>query len=127
MSEEAVPTLKLTLYGVNKDKYVDVIYVYCLRGYDLRATKSEDLSGRCEGISSGITRYTTDLDIIKKIFEAVSSYCHHPDTVKTHGVMTILVSSIINDDETDKFVQGTQRYLTSIRKEHEKFIHKYNF
>ena len=130
-----IPALKVTLFNAGTDEYVDDIYVHCLRGYDLRATKNKDLSGRSEGISSGISLYTTREGIIQRVAETIEGYLKHPDTVKAHGNLELWgtrtrgrhISSLLDDPEIINFSNDTLEFVASIRKENDKNIRKYNF
>ena len=127
-----IPALKVTLFKAVTDEYVDDIYVHCLRGYDLRAMKNKDLSGRCEGISSGISLYTTREGIIERVSETIEGYLKHPDTVKAHGNLELWgtrgqhISSLLDDPEIINFSNDTLEFVASIRKEDDKIIRKYN-
>jgi hypothetical protein len=118
-----VPALKLTLFNAVTDEYMDDIYVFCLRGYDLRATKNKDLSGRSEGMSSGISLYTPRDGVIERVAETVEGYLKHPDTVKAHGHKMLWgmrgrgISSLLDDPEIIKFADDTIEFVASIRKE----------
>ena len=120
-----VPALSLYLYDEETGNYVDSVYIYCLRGYDLRATKNMDLSGRNEGVSSALSMYPTKDDIKSKIVETINGYLRHPDTVKAHGNMRItgtraqFFNSIFAGRRLNEFVSDTVEFVKSIRNEDE--------
>lgn len=118
-----VPALCLYLYDEETGEYVDTIYIHCLRGYYLRATKNMDLSGRSEGQSSALPLYTTKDVIISKVVETIKGYLRHPDTVKAYGKSSItgtraqFFNSIFCDNRFNEFVSDTVEFVKSIRNE----------
>ena len=118
-----VPALSLYLYDEETGEEVDTIYVHCLRGYYLRATKNMDLSGRNEGMSTTLSLFTTKDEIISKVIETIQKYIKHPDTVKAHGTMSItgtraqFFNSIFCDQRFNEFISDTLEFVKSIRKE----------
>jgi hypothetical protein len=119
-----VPALTVDLFVEETGEYIDTIYVYCLRGYDIRAATTKDLNGRSMGISSGISSiFTADEDIIYKVEEAVNAYLRRPDTVKEHGQCEVCGSirthngSLISDPELMNFARDTLDFIGSIRLE----------
>lgn len=117
-----VPALTVDLFAEETGEYIDTIYVYCLRGYDIRASMNKDLNGKSMGISSMISSsFTPDEDIIYKVEDAVNAYLRRPDTVKKIGRCEVCGSSrtcdgaLISDTELMDFARDVMNFVASIR------------